>query len=1034
MSDKVQTLVAELLVTLTTAKSADDRKSAATDLAGIVKSAGVLKGLKTYGLLDKLKKTSEDKKNPLAREASMVAYAAIAEALGRSGEPYMLQAIPVVLNALGDKQAPVRSAADVAAKALLAHAAPYCVRNFVPVLLEQLTNEKKWQTKVGALQVLSSFAATAPTQIAASLPEIVPQVSDCMWDTKPEVGAAATQCLTEVTATVGNIDIIPFLPALVSAIARPDEVPETVHKLSSTTFVQQVEAPTLAIMLPILNRGLSERAPAVLRQCAVIIDNMCKLVENPADAHQFVPKLVPGLERVAEISADPELRQVADSAKATLIKAGGTESTAEFSNEHENVPAVLNILKEHIKKASAGTKVDDFVGTTVKYVAGNVYSLFMARQFEAEPWSETYVKPYLVNFITPEAADQVVKALLPYYENLDKIRESKKTKFEEDDGELLCDCEFSLAYGGMILLNNTRFRLNRGSRYGLCGPNGCGKTTLMRAINNGQVENFPPPEELKTVFVEHNLQAEEADFPVLDFIANDVKVKECADRETVEKTLRSVGFDNDRISQAVGSLSGGWKMKLELARAMILNADIMLLDEPTNHLDVANVAWLESYLASLKHVTCMIVSHDSGFLDRVCTHIIHYENRKLKTYKGNLSKFVEMKPEAAAYYNLDASLIKFKFPEPGFLEGVKSKDKAILKMSKVGFTYPGMTKPSLFDISLQCSLNSRIAVVGPNGAGKSTMIKCLTGEVEPQEGDVYKHPNLRLAYVAQHAFHHIEQHLDKTANEYIRWRYAYGEDRELAQKQTRQMTEEDEKQMAKVLSIEGVKYVMEDIVGRRKAKRSYEYEIKWVGKSWDDNLWMTREKLESEGYQKQLQAYDDKEAAKAGMYIRPLTQKNVEIQLEDCGLPAEFGSHSRMRGLSGGQKVKVVLAAAMWFNPHMLIMDEPTNFLDRDSLGALAGAIKDYGGGVILITHNHEFAKHICQEQWFVDAGRLTITGAKETKDKEKIEMKEEKTRVDAFGNVEKVKSTKKLTRKEKMLKDKKKKAGIADSDDEEEL
>lgn len=133
-------------------------------------------------------------------------------------------------------------------------------------------------------------------------------------------------------------------------------------------------------------------------------------------------------------------------------------------------------------------------------------------------------------------------------------------------------------------------------------------------------------------------------------------------------------------------------------------------------------------------------------------------------------------------YELKAAAFSFTFPEPGFLDGVKSKDKAILKMTNINFTYPGATRQALFNVSLQCSLNSRVAVIGPNGAGKSTAIKVLTGEVLADSGEVIKHPNLRVAYVAQHAFHHVEQHLDKTPNEYIRWRYQYGEDRELAAK------------------------------------------------------------------------------------------------------------------------------------------------------------------------------------------------------------------------------------------------------------
>ncbi len=109
-------------------------------------------------------------------------------------------------------------------------------------------------------------------------------------------------------------------------------------------------------------------------------------------------------------------------------------------------------------------------------------------------------------------------------------------------------------------------------------------------------------------------------------------------KEVVEEGLAKVGFDVGRREQAVGTLSGGWKMKLELGRAMLMKADILLLDEPTNHLDVDNVKWLEEYLNSQTQITSLIVSHDSGFLDNVCTYIINYESRKLVFYKGNLSK------------------------------------------------------------------------------------------------------------------------------------------------------------------------------------------------------------------------------------------------------------------------------------------------------------------------------------------------------------------------------------------------------------
>jgi len=333
-----------------------------------------------------------------------------------------------------------------------------------------------------------------------------------------------------------------------------------------------------------------------------------------------------------------------------------------------------------------------------------------------------------------------------------------------------------------------------------------------------------------------------------------------------------------------------------------------------------------------------------------------------------------------------------------------------------------------------------VAIVGPNGAGKSTLVKLLTGEIVPQEGLVWKHPNLRIAYVAQHAFHHLEKHLDKTPNQYIQWRYAPGEDREAAEKEVRQITEEERLAMEAKFVHNGVKKVVEKVLGRRKLKKGYEYEVAWKDMTSDANSWLTRDVLESAGYGKLVNEVDAAEAARLGLMTRALTAANVQKQLEDLGLEAEFGSHSQIRGLSGGQKVKVVIAAAMWLNPHLLVLDEPTNYLDRDSLGALAEAIKTYGGGVLMITHHSEFADALCPEVWTVNNGECACKGQNWMASvKEKIEFKVQEEVVDAFGNVIKVKGPKKtnLSNKEKKKREKERKARrergeeVSESEDE---
>jgi elongation factor 3 len=295
-------------------------------------------------------------------------------------------------------------------------------------------------------------------------------------------------------------------------------------------------------------------------------------------------------------------------------------------------------------------------------------------------------------------------------------------------------------------------------------------------------------------------------------------------------------------------------------------------------------------------------------------------------------------------------------------------------MSNVSYTYPGVALPSLVDASITLSLSSRMAIIGGNGAGKSTFIKLLTGELIPQCGKVEKHPNLRIGYIKQHALEHVEMHLEKTPNQYLQWRYANGDDREVYLKQTRILTDEERAQMEKPIDLgdgKGPRQI-EALMGRQKWKKSFQYEVKWIGLLPKHNTQISRETLIDLGFSKLVQEFDDHEASREGLGYRILEPKVIAKHFEDVGLDPEIANHNQISGLSGGQKVKVVLAGAMWNNPHLLVLDEPTNFLDRDSLGGLAVAIRDYKGGVVMISHNEEFVGALCPEQIHISDGRIT--------------------------------------------------------------
>lgn len=888
-------------------------------------------------------------------------------------------------------------------KAIINSMSSYAIKySTLPILFEKLSVKEKWQIRVTSLHLIRHLAQIAPVQIAACLPELIPKLAEQAADARREISQAAEQALFDVCNCMQNKDIEPFIPVLVSCIARPNELDECIYKLSATTFVQVVEQPTLAILVPLLERGLRSPTSAIRRRAAVICDNMCKLVQNPAHASPLLPTLLPLLTSAKESTADPEVREVCSKAYATLQKAakGSSSDLQKYS---------LETTKENILRiASPNDSILKEEKEVLDYAASLMLFACELGDFSKELWHSEILTPILSPHI-PNAAE--VCEMIRSKSQTD-LSAQVQEKEEEDEGEDLCNCEFSLAYGGKILLNQATLHLKTNHRYGLCGPNGCGKSTLLRAIANGQVEGFPSKDVVRTAVVEHDLDGSLDTATIVDYLVQSLQISQ----EKAFEQLKDVGFTEN---VPIASLSGGWKMKLALSKAILQDPHILLLDEPTNHLDVSNVAWLTNYLNTrCQNVSCLIVSHDTKFLDDVCTDILHYDSFKLKKYKGNLSAFVAVYPEAMAYLSLENSSLQFRFPSPGFLEGVSTKGKAILKMTGVNYKYPGTEKQIVTDANLVCSLSSRVGCIGPNGAGKSTLIKLLTGELVPDSGSVWKHPNVRIAYVAQHAFHHLEEHLDMTPNEYIQWRFASGEDRESLEKAANKITDMEEKKMASQIVLDGAKFVVEQVHSRRKLRSTFEYETSFVGMTPDKNKWLPRSWLEENGFGKLVDRLDAQEAAAAGLHSTPLTSANIAKHLSEVGLDSEFTLHHRMRGLSGGQKVKVVLGAACWQHPHLIVLDEPTNYLDRDSLGALAGALKQFEGGVVIISHAGEFIDATTTEKWIVGGGVVKVEGetwsvatTKLTKDVQAGEV------VDAAGNV--IKVEKQLTEREKKQKEK---------------
>merc|ERR1712194_797256 len=511
-------------------------------------------------------------------------------------------------------------------------------------------------------------------------------------------------------------------------------------------------------------------------------------------------------------------------------------------------------------------------------------------------------------------------------------------------------------------------------------------------------------------------------------------------------------------------------MRLLIAGAMMKKSDVLLLDEPTNHLDSKAVTWLSDYLVGLIYSAIMVISHDPGFLNRVCTDIINYNKGKLVYYKGNFDAFTERlginaadaeallagqvavsengveraettweektaqqeeevltprsagvasestgaplglksRANSASSHGLVAQgasqqpeeggetptgaggsgapapdrKAKIVFPIAGKVKGLNSLAKPVLEMNDLTFAHGEEKGDVIQGVAGKITMNSRIAITGVNGAGKTTFLNLICGEVHPnasacpQKGTVARHRNCRLAYMAQQHMHHMKDYMTTSPYIYIQKRYQNGYDGALQQRLLEPANEEEREDRVKRAKQYG-KYgcALKNLVGRQMRGKDLYYEASWEGL--DDtskNSWLCLNDLRNLGCESFALAYDDRAAAiEGGVADRPLSQREIVKHLEQFGITEELALNRNIGMFSAGQKSKVSLAAAFWIKPHLVALDEPTNYIDMETLDSLTVALQRFKGGVICISHCAEFVEKVCNETWMLENGGLTI-------------------------------------------------------------